>query len=373
MDYEDTILSSNSPSFGSQDSGFDSVLDLNDNDSISSNTSSPLQNFLFKTPTKYSRMSNITPIKLNRSSLKADLNSIYYSSIKNHQQQSPISKTQHNYSAYISEYDTQTSCLLRSPIIQQSPCSPSYCVTPKRTSQLVHVTQKIKCKPFISLKKSQSQQTLDEKQSKNVQEFLQNIFNNHYLNANSQIGFKMGIEYVDILSELVQRSMHHIVDSILVKCKPKDYASFYAVSKSWKSIIGNDSRCNKVRLKYLKHRNRYLNVTKENKMLVSKRASLNGKQRLQQETSGCFTPIDTNRLISTSFMTKLELPMRKSPIKKSPLKLLVNNTSKHTISPIKFYAQSLPIEKKISCLSLLNKSPSKNICSKINKKNLKRL
>lgn len=369
MDYEDAILSSNSPSFGSQDSGFDSVLDLND--SISSNTSSPIQNLIFKTPTKYSHLSSITPIKLNRSSLKADLSGIYYSSIH---QQSPQQRQQ-QYSAFISEYDTQTSCLLRSPIIQQSPCSPSYCITPRRTSQLTQVTQKIKCKPFISIKQKSTQEFNDTKKqtsSKNVQEFLQNLFKNHYLSSDSLIGFKMGIEHVDILSELVKRSMLHVVDLILVKCKPKDYANFYAVNKSWKNLIGNNSRYNKARIKYLRNRNRYLNVTKEN------HDTNGGKQRLKQEkTNGCFTPVDTNRLITTFLMSKLELPLRKSPLKKSPLKRISSTTySKHTISPIKFYPQTLPIENKISCLSLKNcnnKSPSKNICSKLNKKNLKRL
>ncbi|KAM6125934.1 F-box only protein 43 [Pterocles gutturalis] len=67
------------------------------------------------------------------------------------------------------------------------------------------------------------------------------------------IGKKMGLEKLDILSELKYRNLKHVLAIVLDALTVESLCSFWKVSKNWREIIVQDKSADKRRKMYIKH------------------------------------------------------------------------------------------------------------------------
>jgi hypothetical protein len=94
-------------------------------------------------------------------------------------------------------------------------------------------------------------------------EFIELLYRNHLPpNPECLIGRHMGLDHMDLVGELNRRSMYNVIDIILRKLRPNDYANMYRVSKTWKHIIQADKKVNRQRIKFLKYKKEYIEATK---------------------------------------------------------------------------------------------------------------
>lgn len=220
-------------------------------------------------------------------------------------------------------------------------------------------------------------------------EFMQMLISNHHMPDNPEflIGRGMGVDHVNILGELNNRSMNNVTGKIFSYLGVGDIVRVGCVSKEWRSII-KASNVNKTRVQFIKAKRHIYETTKENHvmhqqetsskrkisnlMASDKRDMFKSSKTLNHEniSTGCtvFGSLDVNRLnnnvvqasqhkrilerqfrdFSISDETVFSLsPRKRSPLKRSPVKRQ---------SPIKSAGVATPL-----------------ICSKKSKKNLKRL
>lgn len=99
------------------------------------------------------------------------------------------------------------------------------------------------------------------------EEFLELLIKNRHMPNNPEflIGRRMGIERLDILSELNRRSMKNVIDHILSFATKPDIVRMAGVSREWRECIQQNKQVNGERLRFLKQRKHVFERTKENK------------------------------------------------------------------------------------------------------------
>jgi hypothetical protein len=230
------------------DSGFDSILMRDDNDSLSA---SPIKHCMTPSKTSHHHFTRPPSVTTPNKRQIFDLDGIYYACLR-----SP-SKSPQNYlntKNYVHERDTCLTNLLRSPVI-----SDHQQTSPNRI---------IRCRPFAT----STQETKSDEQPVDLKkpfttptqdEFIELLYK-HHLPSNPEclIGRQMGVDYVDIFAELNRRSMFNVADIIMRRLKPSDYANMYRVSKTWKNLIQSDKKINRQRVKFIKYKKEYIEATK---------------------------------------------------------------------------------------------------------------
>ena len=253
---------SSSNDMSSLDSGFESILNVDDDDSTfnESPSKSPRLSFEQKSPlhsspstplkqNQYSEQYFQTPSSIILTPIKkqqiADVNGIYLSCIK-----SPFRSPQNYFNTdhYVRDRDQHTANLLRSPAF-----TTPFDITP--------VKQKIKCKQFED---SSVLEYGEENKSglittRTEEEFLELLFKSRHLASNPEciIGRSMGLDKFDIISELNKRSMNNVLDVIMNNLNASDYKNMHDVSKSWREVIQQDTKHNRERIKYIRFRKKY--------------------------------------------------------------------------------------------------------------------
>lgn len=288
--------------------------------------------------------------------------------------------------SYIHKRDTFNSKLLRSPAfkLEQSP-------TPALHFQTERPSIKSFSSRFVANLPTFSEPVVPKKTTPTEEEFMALLIQNHHLPGNPEflIGRGMGIEHVNMLTELNKRSMNNIVDQIFSHLSPGDLVRVGCVSREWRSLMKENAKFNKERVRCIKQCRHAFETSKENhgrvlgvnvkydevnsfyqksvqerRQAFKKSADYAGAVECSMEVeSSIFASLDQNRLnnqrrpllerqfqqISITEDTIFRLsPQKRSPLKRqSPLKRCV-------------------LEKSTSLTTSL-------ICSKKSKKNLKRL
>jgi hypothetical protein len=98
------------------------------------------------------------------------------------------------------------------------------------------------------------------------EEFVERLIQNKLMPDNPEflIGRRMGVENVDILSELNQRSMNNVLDLIYSNLNPSDLVKVACVSKQWRQMIKQNPKLNEQRVQHIKLRRKIYFNTKEN-------------------------------------------------------------------------------------------------------------
>jgi len=283
------LTSQNSPS--SSSFSFQSSSYYTDTSSSSSSSSSAASH-LFSHPTTPVKSSGSFIYNGNNSSTTpdfkqqyvADINSYYFASIRStgttatpstcssytSPYKSSLSNSPSKYdTSFVHKRDTISNKLLRSPAFKlDSPYSSHY-----------HQIDTAPTKPTIKSFSSRFQANLNlappepipvpagpKKPTPTEEEFMEMLVANHHIPdyPESLIGRNMGIEHVDILSELNKRSMNNIVEKVFSYLSTSDCVRVGCVSKEWRSLIKQDTKRNKERVKLIK-KQKYLHETsKEN-------------------------------------------------------------------------------------------------------------
>jgi hypothetical protein len=191
--------------------------------------------------------------------------SSYTSPFKSSNSNSPI-KYCSSVDTYVHKRDTFSTKLLRSPAFKL-----------EQLNQQQQQQNDSPSKPFIKSFNSRFQSNLNlappqplpvtpTTTTPTEEEFMQMLIDNHHLPDNPEflIGRHMGLEHVDILTELEKRSMNTIVEKIFSFLNVKECVKVGCVSKGWRSLIKQDPIRNKERVKFLKAKH-YFHITfKEN-------------------------------------------------------------------------------------------------------------
>lgn len=100
------------------------------------------------------------------------------------------------------------------------------------------------------------------------EEFMQMLIADRHLPSNpeSLIGRHMGLDKLDILSKLWDRSMNNVLDKIFGYFDMNDLVRVGHVCKNWKAIIEENPRLYRKRCKYLDNRQHLYEKFKENRM-----------------------------------------------------------------------------------------------------------
>ena len=165
------------------------------------------------------------------------------------------------YDAFIHKRDTISSKLLRSPAFKlDSPArhhpyeSPSKPYVRSFSSRFQNLNLKPP-EPLAPVKTTPTQE-----------EFMEMLMKNHLIptNPDNLIGSHMGLEHIDILSELNKRSMNQIVEKVFSYLSVTDCVRVGCVSSEWRSLIKQDKKRNKERVRLIKTKKYFFETFKEN-------------------------------------------------------------------------------------------------------------
>lgn len=218
----------------------------------------------------------------------ADINSFYFASIRStgttatpstcssytSPYKSSLSNSPSKYdSSFVHKRDNLSSKLLRSPAFKlESPYS-------SHQHQLETTPNKPTIKSFNSRFQSNLNLAPPEpllpatpllpptKTTPTEEEFMDMLIANHHIPdyPESLIGRNMGLDHVDILSELNKRSMNTLVEKVFSYLSTGDCVRVGCVSKEWRSLIKQDPKRNKERVKLIKQQKHLLETLKENR------------------------------------------------------------------------------------------------------------
>lgn len=165
------------------------------------------------------------------------------------------------YDSFIQKRDTISSKLLRSPAFKLD--------SPSR-----HHPYDSPVKPYIKSFSSRFQNLnlkppeplAAAKPTPTQEEFMQTLMRNHLIPENPEflIGSHMGLDHIDILSELNKRSMNGIVEKIFSYLSVTDCVRVGCVSSEWRSLIKQDRKRNKERVRLIKTKKYFFETFKEN-------------------------------------------------------------------------------------------------------------
>jgi hypothetical protein len=194
-----------------------------------------------------------SPYKLSSSSSFSQFSASSSNSPINKLTQSP--KFVLNTDSYINEKDDVKTKLLRSPAFKLT-CSNSkkpYCTSERPV-----------VRSFSSRFNNYASSTTLSTPTQ--EEFVERLIKNRLMPDNPEflIGRRMGLDNVDILSELNQRSMNNVLDLIYSHLNPSDLVKIACVSKQWRQLIKQNSKLNEQRVQHIKLRRKIYFNTKEN-------------------------------------------------------------------------------------------------------------
>lgn len=322
---------------------------------------------------------------------------------------------------YLYERDSFNKKLLRSPAfkvttssyIDSSPAKP---VISSFTERLKLDSQHIK-KPQPAPVRTV---TLTE------EEFVQRLIQDKLLPSNPRnlIGYNMGIEQLDILSELSERSMPNIVDQILGYMTERELVTIGSVCTSWRGVIKREPKWNQKHSRFVKMKKEEYTVCKENVDISTRQKdawrekkavyqslkgvtnsidqSLNGTMNESNVSAfglldmNCMDNIsmvmsnDKSKSVTNSFTVSKDQsrgPLSQVSINRRPVKTLMDCMNVSQQQPVKSILTASPIRGTCSprkrvplspikpFAGVKKASPSKSDCfgSKKNKKLLKRL
>lgn len=97
----------------------------------------------------------------------------------------------------------------------------------------------------------------------------------------------MGLEHVDMINELRDRSMHTIVDKILSYLSLGDLVRVSGVSRVWREAVRDNKRLNRERTLFVRQMRDRFHVTKENRSRTNSLldSSINNSSLLQSPAS----------------------------------------------------------------------------------------
>lgn len=395
-------------------------------DALSSSSSVSSSSHLFSQPTTPIKSSGFIYNGNNSSTTPdfkqqyvADINSYYFASIRS---TGNCSATPSNCSSYTSPYksslsnspskydsssfvhkrDTISNKLLRSPAFKlESPYSSHY--HHHHQQQLETTPTKPTIKSFSSRFQSNLNLAPPEpilipsvapKPTPTEEEFMEMLVANHHVPdyPESLIGRNMGLEHVDILSELSKRSMNNLVDKVFSYLSTSDCVRVGCVSKEWRSLIKQDTKRNKERVKLIKKQKLLHETYKENLQRIDM-SLINAN--ISYHNMSMDSPLKASAHRRSAYLTCEQVSIRESLSDVEPhfTKLNVNcmhnlyiNKPQQVLKPTKAYKSPVKKERQSPvkrCLRDIDPLTSTNssstnakidlIGSKKSKKNLKRL
>ena len=292
------------------DSGYESIFhssfssDSSSNSMIFSQPSTPVK----ASPSKFKFTGNNSTTSQDlKQQIVADIDGLYFASIrspcKSVSSASCSPKMSRITDSFIHTKDNLASKLLRSPAfkIDYSLCSPSpqrACFTSCETRPSIRsFSSRLLDSKMHSTKPTEIKPTPTE------QDFMQLLINNHHLPNNPEflIGRRMGLDYVDIISELNRRSMNNVLDQIFSYMSVGDVVRMGCVSRDWRTVVNEEPKRQRERVKFIKFKRKILQDTKEN------RPSESVMSLLDEYENNNIVTIDTNKYsdISNAMMTHM--------------------------------------------------------------------
>lgn len=296
QEFSETKLRASFQHRNSFDAGYESLLSQS---SFVSNQSR-IETSIFSAPSTPVKHSQIL-INCNHSSTSpdlkqqyvADVNSIYFASLRNESFLSPIKGSMTcsplkspKLDQYVQQRDNFASKLLRSPAFK-----PSNIITPSDECQpqIKSFTSR-----FESCYSMSPFATPDRfvRPSPTEEEFMELLIKNKHLPRNPEnlIGRNMGLDHFDILTGLANKSMFTLTDKILGYLHTSDLVRVASVSCSWRTIVKQNKSLNKHRVDYLKSKKYIFEKYKENRPFTASnigsaksRLSVEQKRRLLKE------------------------------------------------------------------------------------------
>jgi len=459
----DSMLSSHSASFTSSRSSIESSGDISS--SLVSTTSSISPLLLSTTPVK--KRLNETPTK--SSILTADMSSLYLASIRSQQSQflSPVKSSSsscsssNSSSCHFNHYSLSNS---NSPLVysgkKRSPKfaepfvnerssdqasiskllkSPASRYSPYSGYKNAAAAPEIKIRTFSARLRSEGfavEEPIEEDEPKKratcqqritptEEQFMEMLYRNRHIPSDpyTLIGRHMGLEQMDMINELRDRSMHTIVDKILSYLSLGDLVRVSGVSRVWREAVRDNKRLNRELTLFVRQMRDRFHVTKENRSRTNSLldSSINNSSLLQSpasmvnnkssrtrrssllnidlnssnmtlptdvemiaNSSSLFKPIDVNRLGPNGERTDFQRqPNLGAELLQAAGSLCLNtkaNLPTSTAVNLSSFCQKLSPKKSTKIIeeSTISKSPPRNtkfdvIGSKKSKKNLKRL
>lgn len=198
----------------------------------------------------------------------ADVNSIYFASLRNESFLSPIKGLtmrsplkSPKLDQYVQQRDNFASKLLRSPAFKPSNIiSPGDQCQPQIKSFAARFESCYSVSPFTTPDRFVRPSPTEE-------EFMELLIKNKHLPRNPEnlIGRNMGLDHFDILTGLAEKSMFTLTDKILTYMQTSDLVRVASVSRSWRAIVKQNESLNKHRVDYLKSKKYIFEKYKENR------------------------------------------------------------------------------------------------------------
>jgi hypothetical protein len=115
-------------------------------------------------------------------------------------------------------------------------------------------------------KESEESVLVSPKATPTEEEFMQLLYQNKHLPLDpySLIGSNMGLEYIDMLSELKNRGMQVIVNQIISHLDVRDIVRVASVSSTWRDLIKCNVKFNKMRKSFIRENKTRSEISKEN-------------------------------------------------------------------------------------------------------------
>lgn len=222
----------------------------------------------------------------------ADVNSIYFASIRTESFLSPIKGSvvcsplkSPKYDQYVHQRDNFASKLLRSPAFKPSNIiSPSEDYKPQVKSFTSRFESCYSISPFATPDRFVRPSPTEE-------EFMELLIRNKHLPRNPEnlIGRNMGLDHFDIFTGLAEKSMFNLTDKILSYMQTSDLVRVASVCRSWRNIVKQNKTLNKHRVDYLKSKKYIYEKFKENRPYTpsdvgaKSRLSIEQKRRLLRD------------------------------------------------------------------------------------------
>jgi hypothetical protein len=172
---------------------------------------------------------------------------------------------------YLHERASMCSKLLRSPAFKQ-------CNIAQPTDNVNASTSTPPYRPEVSSFQSRfqfnspspvsQQQPLPRTTTEMESEFIDILIRNKHVPANLEflIGRHVGLDAIDIISELHNRNMHNVLDHVFRHLSPGDLVSVGGVSAQWRSIVSQDLlRVARRRADFIKSKKKTFERFKENR------------------------------------------------------------------------------------------------------------
>lgn len=323
----DSMLSSHSASFTSSRSSIESSGDISS--SLVSTTSSISPLLLSTTPVK--KRLNETPTK--SSILTADMSSLYLASIRSQQSQflSPVKSSSsscsssNSSSCHFNHYSLSNSNspllysgkkrspkfaepfvnerssdqasiskLLKSPASRYSPYNGYKNATAAPEIKIRTFSARLKSEGFgieepIEEEDSRKRTTCQQRITPTEEQFMEMLYRNRHIPSDpyTLIGRHMGLEQMDMINELRDRSMHTIVDKIFSYLSLGDLVRVSGVSRVWREAVRDNKRLNRERNLFVRQMRDRFHVTKENRSRTNSLldSSINNSSLLQSPAS----------------------------------------------------------------------------------------